>query len=457
MTTASTPVQPLLQNAAAALQRGDKRAARQWAQAAASLAPQSEEPWLLLAAVSEPRASVAYLKQALLLNPGSERALRGMRWAQSRLAKRQAETVELTKPVKPAESQPVPPLVLPAPALHRSRPNTVGLTQDGVPQVQVSAVESLQATQPTRLQSTVKISTPRQINPKEPAPVGDLSTKPSETKTDLPGQVSPAHPAVKAFWSRLAQALSGRRLLLLPVIFLALLCLALAWAALPAGASFAQSLMRSAAPTADHADGPSWSQAEIAKPAAPANVIAFASPVGASTASQLALSTVEGPTQTSTPLPPTPTALPTDTAIPPGHQPAPAIVTPSAPGTGKYILISISQQHLYAYQDSALVGSFVASTGMNNSTRAGVFQVLDKIPNAYGATWNIWMPNWLGIYYSGSLENGIHALPILSNGARLWAGYLGTPISFGCIVLGVEESQWLYNWADIGATVEIMR
>jgi len=67
------------------------------------------------------------------------------------------------------------------------------------------------------------------------------------------------------------------------------------------------------------------------------------------------------------------------------------------------------------------------------------------------------MPNWLGIYYSGSLENGIHALPILSNGARLWAGYLGTPISFGCIVLAFQESQWLYDWADIGTTVEIRR
>ena len=94
---------------------------------------------------------------------------------------------------------------------------------------------------------------------------------------------------------------------------------------------------------------------------------------------------------------------------------------------------------------------------MNNSTRAGVFHIQDKIPNAYGATWNIWMPNWMGIYYSGSLENGIHALPILSNGSRLWAGYLGTPISFGCVVLGVQEAQELYDWADVGTTVEITR
>jgi LysM repeat protein len=121
----------------------------------------------------------------------------------------------------------------------------------------------------------------------------------------------------------------------------------------------------------------------------------------------------------------------------------------------KYILVDISEQHLYAYEYGLLVFSFVASTGMNNATRVGIFSVLDKIPNAYGATWNIWMPNWLGIYWAGTLENGIHALPILSNGLRLWDGYLGTPISYGCIVLGVNESEMLYDWATVGTPVEI--
>jgi lipoprotein-anchoring transpeptidase ErfK/SrfK len=121
----------------------------------------------------------------------------------------------------------------------------------------------------------------------------------------------------------------------------------------------------------------------------------------------------------------------------------------------KYILVDISEQHMYVYEGDALLYSFVASTGINNGTAVGSFSVLDKIPSAYGATWDLWMPNWLGIYWSGSLENGIHALPILSNGTQLWAGYLGTPISFGCVVLGVDESQLLYDWADVGTPVDI--
>jgi lipoprotein-anchoring transpeptidase ErfK/SrfK len=121
----------------------------------------------------------------------------------------------------------------------------------------------------------------------------------------------------------------------------------------------------------------------------------------------------------------------------------------------KYILVDISEQHLYAYENNTLVYSFVASTGINNATRVGTFAVQTKLDNAYGATWNIWMPNWLGIYYSGSLENGIHALPILPNGATLWEGFLGRPVSYGCVVLGTSESKLLYDWAEMGTAVEI--
>lgn len=122
---------------------------------------------------------------------------------------------------------------------------------------------------------------------------------------------------------------------------------------------------------------------------------------------------------------------------------------------GKLILVDISEQHMYVYEGETLVYSFVSSTGMNNATRTGSFSVLEKIPNAYGATWNIWMPNWLGIYWAGSMQNGIHALPILPNGATLWAGFLGTPISYGCVVLDTYDAQVLYDWAEVGVPVEI--
>jgi lipoprotein-anchoring transpeptidase ErfK/SrfK len=64
------------------------------------------------------------------------------------------------------------------------------------------------------------------------------------------------------------------------------------------------------------------------------------------------------------------------------------------------------------------------------------------------------MPHWLGIYWAGGSENGIHALP-LKDGNKLWAGYLGSPISYGCIVLDTADAAALYEWADLGTPVEI--
>lgn len=138
---------------------------------------------------------------------------------------------------------------------------------------------------------------------------------------------------------------------------------------------------------------------------------------------------------------------------PAGPAPIPGPVVAAA---SKRIVVDISEQRMYVYQDSQLVYNFVASTGLpGRDTAVGNFAVQSKIPNAYGSTWDIWMPNWLGIYWVGHLENGIHALPILPGGAQLWAGYLGTPISYGCVVLSMEDSTTLFTWADLGTPVDI--
>jgi LysM repeat protein len=129
-------------------------------------------------------------------------------------------------------------------------------------------------------------------------------------------------------------------------------------------------------------------------------------------------------------------------------------VVPGTPGGPKRIVIDISEQHLYGYEGDVLVYSFVASTGKSDSpTRTGTFSVLSKFPNAYASTWDLQMPYFMGIYWAGALQNGIHALPILSSGQTLWAGYLGTPVSFGCIILSTANAQTLYYWADIGTPV----
>ncbi len=92
--------QQALLNARQAMGQGDHQAARRWARTAASLRPDLEEPWLFLAAVGSPRASVEYLERALRINPHSERARRGMQWAVDRLQK---ETEQLKSANIPPE------------------------------------------------------------------------------------------------------------------------------------------------------------------------------------------------------------------------------------------------------------------------------------------------------------------------------------------------------------------
>lgn len=80
-------VQQAVQATWQAMRRGDRREARRWAEKAASLAPDREEPWLLLAALASPRASLAYFDQALAINPKSLPARHGRHWAIDRLRK----------------------------------------------------------------------------------------------------------------------------------------------------------------------------------------------------------------------------------------------------------------------------------------------------------------------------------------------------------------------------------
>ena len=135
-----------------------------------------------------------------------------------------------------------------------------------------------------------------------------------------------------------------------------------------------------------------------------------------------------------------------------------AILTPPTPTPTppprKRIEVDVSQQRLRAYENDTLVFNWVCSTGgIATPTQFGTYQILDKIPEAWSSVWGLRMPYWMGIYWAGGSENGIHALPINRNGTTLWAGYLGRRISYGCIVLDTKNAERLYRWAEIGTTV----
>lgn len=155
------------------------------------------------------------------------------------------------------------------------------------------------------------------------------------------------------------------------------------------------------------------------------------------------------------------TSLSGDAAVPePGvkldRAGVPLALPAGVPMRGKAIYVSVYKQRMFVYNNGRLVYNFVVSTGLpGRNTARGNFKVQSKIPEAWSSLWQLRMPQWMGIYNVGTYENGIHALPINKRGQKLWAGTLGRPASFGCVILGDKNAATLFNYAPMGTPVII--
>ncbi len=125
----------------------------------------------------------------------------------------------------------------------------------------------------------------------------------------------------------------------------------------------------------------------------------------------------------------------------------------------KRIVVDISEQRMIVYENGEVRNSHIISTGMSDSpTMPGIFQVQSHVINAYASNWDLYMPHFMGIYEAWpDFMNGIHGLPLLFGGGRLWASSLGSPASYGCIILDLAAAEDLYYWAEDGVVVEIRR
>jgi LysM repeat protein len=139
--------------------------------------------------------------------------------------------------------------------------------------------------------------------------------------------------------------------------------------------------------------------------------------------------------------------------------PSPDVLLPLPVIESKRIVVSISRQRMWAYQDGSLIWEWVVSTGIPSSpTAPGVFQVQSHDGTAYASSWDLWMPYFMGIYRpvpSSSFMNGFHGFPNRGGATLLWTGDLGHPVTFGCILLDTENAALLYDWAEDGVIVEI--
>lgn len=418
-----------LEQAQQAIRQGNKALARQFAEEAVRMAPDLEDAWLLMGASAPSAAdSVACLRTALELNPASERAQKGLAWAESRLQKEEqqraaAAPVSLSPPAEEKKTEPTQPV--------RVTPVEMAATaEDEEDTVQPVAALPLPVSEP------------------QAAPKAEKSKKTSKR-------------------SRYAYA----------ALLLLLLCGVLAFA-ISQGVTPASAFINSGMFAAQDA-GPAWAAADVTKPTytlEPSPTTAFTAtstatatesptPTATFTATATATATVtDTPTITNTPLPsdtpsitPTseasPTALPTDTSVPTAlipTQSAPQVknTTGTVTGAGEHwIDVNLSQQMVYAYEGNTLVASFVVSTGTwQYPTVTGQYRVYIKYRYKDMSGPGYFLPDvpYTMFFYKGYALHGTY-----------WHNNFGTPMSHGCVNLTISDAEWLYNFSSVGTLVNV--
>jgi lipoprotein-anchoring transpeptidase ErfK/SrfK len=122
----------------------------------------------------------------------------------------------------------------------------------------------------------------------------------------------------------------------------------------------------------------------------------------------------------------------------------------------KQIVIDLSEQKLFIYENEEKTGEFLVSTGRPGmQTPTGEFQVYEKRDRAWSKMAGLWMPYWMLIEPNKGI--GIHEVPEWPGGYKEGADHLGTPVSHGCIRLGVGAAAIVYNWVEIGTKVIIQQ
>lgn len=121
---------------------------------------------------------------------------------------------------------------------------------------------------------------------------------------------------------------------------------------------------------------------------------------------------------------------------------------------GRYIDVNLAEQKMILFDDNKVINEYTVSTGKwATPTPIGTRYIQNKNARAWSPKYGLYMPYWnsIGDGY------GIHELPEWPGGYKEGEAHLGTPVSHGCIRLGVGPAEFVYNWAPIGTPVYIHR
>jgi LysM repeat protein len=121
---------------------------------------------------------------------------------------------------------------------------------------------------------------------------------------------------------------------------------------------------------------------------------------------------------------------------------------PTAPdNNGKLILVILSQQRTYAYEDGKLLRSTLSSTGLPATpTVTGEYQIYVKYRAQLMSGPGYYLPNvpYVMYFYRGY---GLHG--------TYWHSNFGQPMSHGCVNLPTDEARWFFDFAPVGTRVVV--
>lgn len=141
--------------------------------------------------------------------------------------------------------------------------------------------------------------------------------------------------------------------------------------------------------------------------------------------------------------------------------PSPDDLLPLPVIENKRVIVSISQQRVWVYENGGLKWEWPASTGIDSSpTSPGLFQIQSHEVEAYASNWDLYMPYFMGVYRpvpAVDFMNGFHGFPTRNGSTLLWTGNLGHPVTYGCILISTTNAEMLFHWAEEGVVVEIQQ
>lgn len=116
-------------------------------------------------------------------------------------------------------------------------------------------------------------------------------------------------------------------------------------------------------------------------------------------------------------------------------------------GVGREIVVVLSTQMTYAYEDGVLQHSALASTGLPGTpTVQGDYKVWNKTRSQTMSGPGYYLENveWVMYFHQGY---GLHG--------TWWHNNFGQPMSHGCVNLTNEDAKWFYEFGSVGTPVHV--